>query len=237
MRAGILAGLVLFIAFAIYQAPAGMLRPLLDDNAPVALTDLQGTLWRGRARLIGAGSEIGELHWNLRPTTLFRGVIGYELQLSGSDLAVKGLFETGFTESRLELTGDLGAAEINRRLADYDIALDGRFSLDRATLIFAGRRPTGADGTVHWAGGGIRYVLSGRASSSMLPALTAYLGPGPEAVVFPADGQTPLLTANLLESGFAKVGVTKYLTKMLGSPWPGGDPDHAVVLEVEEQLF
>ena len=237
VRTGILVGLAMFVVFAVYQAPAGMLRPLLDEEADITLIDLRGTLWQGRASLIASGAELGELHWSLRPTTLFRGALGYVLQLTGSDLQVQGLLEAGLAGTRLELSGNMGAAELNRHLAAYDIAIDGRFELDQAMVAIADGRPSAADGTVRWTGGGVRYVLSGRASSSMLPPLTAFLGPGPEAVVFPADGQTPLLTAHLLENGFAKVGVTKYLTKMLGSPWPGGDPDHAVVLEVEEQVF
>lgn len=67
--------------------------------------------------------------------------------------------------------------------------------------------------------------------------MTAVLGPGAEAVVFAAGGQTPLLQAQLQDDGFAKVGVTKLLTKMLNRPWPGSDADHEVVLEVEEQVF
>ena len=53
-----------------------------------------------------------------------------------------------------------------------------------------------------------------------------------------ADGvSTSLLHAELKPDGFAKISVTKYLTKLAGNPWPGGDPDHVVVLEVEEQVF
>ena len=65
----------------------------------------------------------------------------------------------------------------------------------------------------------------------------AELGPGPTAVAFADGDTTPLLHAELKTNGFARIGVTKYLTKMAGNPWPGGDPDHAIVLEVEEQVF
>ena len=71
----------------------------------------------------------------------------------------------------------------------------------------------------------------------MLPPLVAYLGEGAEATVFAQNGQTPLIKAELQDNGFAKVGITRLLTKMLDNPWPGSEPDHAVVLEVEEQVF
>jgi hypothetical protein len=83
----------------------------------------------------------------------------------------------------------------------------------------------------------VTYLLSGKLYNSALPPMRALLGPGPEAIAFATGDETPLLLARLEPNGFAKVGVTKYLTKILGNPWPGGDPDHAVVLEVEEQVF
>ena len=86
----------------------------------------------------------------------------------------------------------------------------------------------------------MRYALSGRTTTASLPALVAYLDEDairPVATVFTQSGQTPLIKAELLENGYAKVGITKLLTKMLNNPWPGSDPDHAIVLEVEEQVL
>lgn len=48
---------------------------------------------------------------------------------------------------------------------------------------------------------------------------------------------TPLIEVTLGYDGFVRVGVTKALTNMLNSPWPGNDPDQAIVLQVEEQIF
>jgi hypothetical protein len=109
--------------------------------------------------------------------------------------------------------------------------------LDQAALILRGGVPRSAAGEISWSGGTVRYTLSGQSSSSTLPPLIAYLGDGVEAVVFAQNAQTPLIKAELLDNGFAKIGITKLLTKILDNPWPGSDPDHAVVLEVEEQVF
>jgi len=49
--------------------------------------------------------------------------------------------------------------------------------------------------------------------------------------------QTPLLRAEILPTGFARIGVTQLFTELAGNPWPGSHQDHEVVLEVEEQLF
>ena len=115
--------------------------------------------------------------------------------------------------------------------------LSGEFTLDAVEFTFAGGLPEQAGGEVRWTGGPVTYTLAGETSTENLPELTARLGPGPEAVVLPRGAATPLLKLELLDNGFAKIGVTKRLTKMLNTPWPGADPDDAVVLEVEEQVF
>ena len=88
-----------------------------------------------------------------------------------------------------------------------------------------------------FAGGPVNYRLSGQEYRGSLPPLVATLGEGLEVYIYPDEGQTPLLVAQMLENGFVKIGVTRLLTKLLNNPWPGSDVDHEVVLEVEEQIF
>jgi hypothetical protein len=97
--------------------------------------------------------------------------------------------------------------------------------------------PGEASGTASWSGGYVRYRLSGQSYSGDLPPLEAALGDGLEAYVYPVQEQTPLIRAQLLSNGFAKIGITRLLTRLLNNPWPGSDADHEVVLEVEEQLY
>ena len=106
-------------------------------------------------------------------------------------------------------------------------------------LRIAGNRVEAARGTLAWSGGRVRYALSQRSRTARLPPLRARLGFAdvPEARVFAVGNRTPLLEAQLLDSGFARIGVTKRLTKMLNDPWPGGGADHEVVLAVEEKIF
>ena len=100
-------------------------------------------------------------------------------------------------------------------------------------------RPDDARGTVGWSGGSVRYLLSQRRRTVELPALEAQLrfADGLAATVFAAGNSTPLLEAELLDSGFVRIGITKLMTKMLNDPWPGGGPDHEVVLAVEEKIL
>jgi hypothetical protein len=55
--------------------------------------------------------------------------------------------------------------------------------------------------------------------------------------VYAVDDSTPLLLAHVTQDGMASLGITKQFTKRVGQPWVGGEPDHAVVLEVAEDLF
>ena len=48
---------------------------------------------------------------------------------------------------------------------------------------------------------------------------------------------TDEISAALKTDGFARIGLTKLLTTLLGNPYPGNHADAAVVLEVEEQVF
>jgi hypothetical protein len=240
MRRTILFGLLLFLGFAVAFAPAGLMRLVFDRIEGVSLTHPAGTIWHGSGRIILQESPLGTVQWDLHPATLLRGALGYDFALvgAGSELDLKGSTSVGFNRSfALEVSGRVSAELINRFLAPYDMMMSGNLELTDAALTIRGGIPQRAAGQVTWAGGPVRYLLSGRSLSSNLPPLVAFLGEGPEATVFAQNGQTPLIKAELLETGFAKVGITKLLTKMLDNPWPGSDPDHAVVLEVEEQVF
>jgi hypothetical protein len=59
----------------------------------------------------------------------------------------------------------------------------------------------------------------------------------PEMSVYQSNDETPLMLARISRDGLATIGITKQFTKLLGEPWPGNEPDHAVVLEVGEKLF
>ena len=96
-----------------------------------------------------------------------------------------------------------------------------------------------ADGYLEWSGGQVRYILSGILSESFLPKMRANLSAPeqkPTAEVFAEGEPIRLMQAQVTDNGFVKIGITKMFTKLLNRPWPGSDPDHAVVLEVEEQL-
>ena len=237
----LLVGLLLFLGFAVAFAPATLVRNLVPADAGIELLDTSGTLWNGSGSLYLGGQGAGRISWSFRPVTLASASLGYHVRLEGPDHRFEGRVGVGFGSASVALGGNAAAAFANRWLAPYDIAISGDLGFDQVTAEvphrLSAQQPGAADGSVSWAGGAVRYRLSGQHHAGELPALVAHLGEGLEAVIYPAGGQTPLLRAAVLPDGFVRIGVTQMLTRLLGNPWPGSHADHEVVLEVEEQLF
>ncbi len=237
MRKAVIIGSVAFLLLILFRFPAGVIHWFVPETSPVKLLQPEGTVWNGRGELLVEGRSIGFLDWSLRPVTFLQGRIGYDLTLAGAGTDLNASLEAGLTTREGIISGTVASTFVNRWLAPYYIELAGTFVVEDVRLSLAGRYLDELAGRLTWDGGPIRYRLSGNVHDSALPPMTADLGPGPVAVAYASGESTPLLHVALAENGFARIGVTKYLTTMLGQPWPGGDPDHAVVLEVEEQVF
>lgn len=237
MRSALLIGGLVFVALIILRIPASVVQNFIPANADVAILSPQGTIWSGSGDLLVSGSHTGRLAWSLRPVTFLQGRIGYDAQLAGAGADLGGRISVGASTAEAEVSGTVDARFVNQWLAPYDIELAGAFELETVSIELEGQVPVAANGRLTWNGGPVRYRLSGNMHNSMLPPMTADLGPGAEGVAYATGESMPLLHVVLKSDGFARIGVTKYLTRMLGQPWPGSDPDHAVVLEVEEQVF
>lgn len=237
MRKAIIVGILVFLALVLVRMPAGIIQWFVPDGSQARVLSPEGTLWTGNGELIVQGISTGVLSWSVRPVTLLKGKVGYDLSLAGAGTDIDARLEAGLASSEGAINGTVQGAFVNRWLAPYYIELGGVFEIVDVSLTLEGRSLTELAGRLTWDGGPIRYRLSGNVHNSALPPMTADLGPGPVAVAYATGESTPLLQAALNGNGFARIGVTKYLTRILGQPWPGGDPDHAVVLEVEEQVF
>jgi hypothetical protein len=234
-----LIGGLLFVVFAVAMAPATLVRQLLPADSGVELLNLRGSLWDGQADLLVNALPLGSVRWDYRAVTLLQGRLGYDLTWEGPDHALTARAGFGLTGWQVAADGRLAAAFVNRALAPYDIAITGGMEVREVALAAPYRwNGTGsASGSARWQGGAVRYRLANQVYDGQLPPLAAFLGDGLEAVIYPEDGQTPLLRAEIQGNGFARIGVTRKLTELLGNPWPGSHQDHEVVLEVEEQLF
>ncbi len=237
MRKALAIGALVFLVLIVTRIPAGVIPGFIPEHSPAKLLRPEGTIWQGRGELLVDGRASGVLGWSVRPVTFLQGRIGYDLSLTGAGADLDGAVEAGFASTAGNINGRIDGTFVNQWLAPYYIELGGTFVVESVNLSLEGRSLTELDGRLTWDGGPLRYRLSGNVHDSALPAMTADLGPGPVAVAYATGESTPLLQAALADNGFVRIGVTKYLTTLLGQPWPGGDPDHAVVLEVEEQVF
>ena len=230
--------LVCLVAFA----PASLLDRAVRGVPDVDLISPQGTVWSGQAGLVVAGAQRGIVQWTLQPWTLALAHPTFDWQLSDPDVSLAGNAGSSLSEQTLQVQGDVSAAVLNQWLTRYLITIQGDFTIQPTSLRLQGQRQVNAlDGQIDWEGGLVRYTLSGILHEARLPPLTAYLDQNtqsqPVATVYTRGGSTPLLMATVNADGFAKISMTKLFTKLLKNPWPGSDPDSAVVLEVEEKIF
>lgn len=246
MTRNLLISIILAVTLTIVFAPAALLRRALPPEGPVGLTAPSGTIWNGSGDLLVSGRSVGRLAWQIRPVTILQGALGYHLALTGPAQAIEAelaLRPSGFTAT---LDGTADAAWVNGWIGQYDINLSGRFAFeslqfDAPYALNRSAEPSPAPGTstgrLTWSGGPVAYRLTGQDFAGTLPPLEARFGDALETVVFAVGNPTPLLRAQLLANGFARVGMTRLLPKLLNNPWPGAGPDHEVVLEVEEQVL
>jgi hypothetical protein len=250
MKRYLFGGLLIVVIVLLTQAPVSLLKPFLPPaGQAVELQQLRGTLWRAAATVHHQGRTLGDLSWQFQPARLLSGQLAFAWQMAGRD--VSGTGTAGRSLSAWHLTGDGVAASrlFAPLLAEYELVVPGQVTLAELVAASDGQRVTGLAGNLLWPGGSVTFPQGNRLATIAMPPLNAELKldaeQQPLAEVFQADGQGqrapgadyPLLTLTALASGFAKVAVTRRLTRLAGVPWPGSEPDHAVVLEVEQQVF
>ena len=242
MKRYVVAGILVFVVSAIVLAPAGLVsRSLENFTHDLALVEPRGTIWEGQGVLISAGESVGQLNWQLQPWSLLLLDPTATWQLRSTALDLQGSI-TGTTELNVNVTGDIDLVAFEPLFNRYDLAIPGRVSVDDVVLGLdtQSRQLTHADGRLLWSGGQVRYVLSGILSESTLPQMYAQLSTTnqhPTADIYAQGEPIRLMQAQITPDGFIKIGISKMFTKVLNRPWPGSDPDHAIVLEVEEQLL
>jgi len=237
----ILFGILTFLLCAVAFAPASLVRYAIPRDGVVTVAAPTGTLWRGSGELGVAGTPVGTIDWSFAPGALLGANLGYDVAVKGDHVELTGRVSAGLSSARGELGGTFDTALLADTLARYDLRIPGSIAVDRLEIGGAyGARLPQTRGELKWSGGAIDYALSGREHHVTLPPLVGFVDSSsgqPEISVYQVNDKMPLLLARITQDGLATVGITKQFTKMLGDPWPGSEPDHAVVLEVGEKLF
>ncbi len=257
----LLVGIFSVLLCAIIFAPASLIKQGFEANTTIRMTNVRGSLWHGSAKLglpgSGQTAELGDLEWNFAPRGLLSLCITYDIHVRSGTDQFDGRVCRATKNVRIEGDLRLHSTNLNRVLKKYDINLSGVLELDALLLVFdpavrlEGGLPQIADisAQMHWSGGPVQYRLSGINYALGLPALEGDLSfennktymrvfeQGTSGITRGPNAQIALILGNLDQKGWVSVGITKKFTKLLNQPWPGSEPDHAVVLEVQEKLL
>ncbi len=241
MIRGIIIIVLLSAALLVWKAPAGMLRNAFNEVQGVDLVDTAGSLWSGQGRLLVDQGPLGRLTWEIEPGALLGLQLAYRVRLLSDDIDLQGTLRGTPSGFGADLQGLVTNAALNRLAGSYDMTLAGDVRVEALHLAAAyDRRIEALRGTLRWQGGPVTYPEAGGMQRAELPPLFAELADDAGhavARVFSEGGTTPLLHVRTLDGGYYRLGVTKLLTRMVGRPWRGSDPDHQIVLELEEQFL
>ena len=236
-----LLGVLVLVACIAYMAPARLLAIALADQGPTRLTHARASIWKGAAALEHEGQSLGSLSWQFDAGGLAHGEANFDWQLAGTGHTLSGLARFGPVGLHCSATGTVSDATMRRLLAPYWIETTGDVGIERIRAdVTYGLHLRAMVGELSWSGGEVRYRLAGEQYRMVLPPLAGMLGTvdaEPTLTVFAQEVDAPLLHVRLGADGWLNIGVTKKLTRMAGFPWPGNEPDHAIVIDVSERLF
>lgn len=236
-----LVGILALVACMVYMAPATLLALALGDEGPIRLTQLRGSIWDGAAALEHERQSLGSLSWQFDTGGLVHGDANFDWRLAGTGHTLSGGVRLGGAGLHCSAAGTVSGATTRRILAPYWIETAGDVGIERiSTDLTYDLHLQSMAGELSWSGGEVRYRLAGEHYQMDLPPLSGMLetvNAEPALTVFAQDIDAPLLHIRLGADGWLNIGVTKKLTVMAGLPWPGNEPDHAIVIDVSERLF
>jgi general secretion pathway protein N len=235
-------GLLTFAVFFVAFAPASLFASLVARQLPgTSFTEARGTVWSGSARMAYHTEVLGHITWRLRPAALLTLRLAYDAWLDDGTERIDARIVAGTSRLTVDAAGTLAAVRLDALLAQYDIIVPGTFRIESVRMV----RERGAAlpdvrGELHWTGGEVRYRLGDANNNARLPAMVGFIDSSagqPEVSVYAVEDETPLILARLAADGWITIGITKRFTHMTGQPWHGDQPEHAVVVEVQEKLF
>lgn len=236
-----LIGILALAGCIVYMAPAALLAAALGEDGPARLAQTRGTIWNGVAAVEYHDQPLGSLSWQFDAGGLARAEAKFDWRLAATGHDLSGTARLGLDGLHCNAAGLVRGTFLRRILAPYWIEAGGDIGIDSITAHLAhDLRPRNLVGELSWEGGEVRYRLAGEHHRMVLPPLSGMLetvGAEPALTVLGAGIEAPLLHIRLGPDGWLDIGVTKMLTKMAGFPWPGNEPDHAIVIDVSERLI
>lgn len=236
----ITAALLLVLVICVIYAPASLLRHLTASVPGMEIVGPSGTLWNGSGGLVVQGELLGTAQWAFAPLQLFNMEVSYAVSFQGRDTRLTGNVSVASNGLTGTATGTVGTNSLNYTLEPWDVRVDTPVTVEHIVANWDAGALDHLDGVLSWSGGTTTWLIDGVATQTSLPPLRATLGSVDGAlsgIVLPDGGQVPVLQFILAPDGTFTLKISKLLTRMVGRPWPGGDPDHAIVMEMIDDLF
>lgn len=219
----IVALLILFLCICVALAPAQFLVRDLDPDSKY-LVDPTGTIWYGGVATRVGTRDLGRLSWELNPSLLMSGRIGYAITYKGLgfDLTCNASF--GWQRQDGLCSGLVESRTANLILSHYEIDIAGQLNLeDLLVKIRADGRVVEASGKLLWEGGLVHYRLSDVAHQTELPALegTFHNESGILGMDIHEKGNANLLLKTLFDpqTGEFRLSATNRLIVLADAPW------------------
>jgi len=243
-----LLGVVIFIGFIVARAPAGPVWRLLAPQVTSALPGInvnrvEGTVWRGQARVQYANMLPSQVNWDLTLSGLVSGQLPFAATIDGDSHHIDITGSLSPTQLHIEsLTGTLAGRYLSQYAQRYQIQLAGELNIISLRLATDQRWPTEALGNLNWNGGAVSIPGSQGRQNLQLPALHGQLTMLDNQLQLQirdsiAGTGNELLTVSLLPTGWATVAIKTRMFKLAGIILPGNQGPDDMALTLEEKLF
>ncbi|MCK4834304.1 MAG: type II secretion system protein N [Gammaproteobacteria bacterium] len=184
-----LTAIISYFIFLIFTIPAKPVTDLLNDNTPVKIQGVSGSLWNGSAYMVTTDDiQLKKTEWSFSPWKLFTGKIAVDIKTRFLDNHISAEVGTSFIGRFFieHLSANIAARDI-AQLANIPLAqLDGTVSLD---IEYAQWK----QGELPLASGEIRWV-----NATITVAETASLG---NISIILRESEQQLLNAEIKNQG------------------------------------
>ncbi len=162
---------------AVWTCPADLAYRYFGGGlAPLALRDLSGTIWQGRAASVELFRQnLGALEWRLQPAPLLRGEAIAQLTLTGDGIAASGWVDRG---TDAEVTFRDVVVHMPARIAAPVLAIPaldllGTIEIDVARARLRGLWLEDASGAAYWREAAVAGAAQARLSDLQLTFASA----------------------------------------------------------------
>lgn len=150
----ILTFVIAYLVLLLATLPANLFSSMVNDNTPVRLQGVSGTLWNGQALLISAPGNITleKTRWSFAPLALLSGRLAFDIETRLLDNTIRAragssLLGTVFVS---ELSARLPASTVAELAAIPLAQLDGIFDIEIHDASWQAGEPPLASGRIDW---------------------------------------------------------------------------------------